>query len=137
MRIVTNTFIIVFLAVQVSIPIRGFVLDKSETRARFSWNMYAKVHQVKASYLYRTADGEQVKFNYKDYFNNPDRATMVHQRDTLPVFHAYLCETLKAEDDRIELYGKVIYRINGGESIELVAYGDDLCAAPNYGVKPP
>lgn len=134
MRTLTNILIIAFLAVQLLLPLRGFIHNPFETRARFSWNMYAKKHEVKVFYYYLTPRGDRVPINYKTHFNNPARATLVHHRDTLPEFHAYLCDVIKQLDQRNQLFGEVISRVNEGEEVELVTHRLDLCSAPNYGV---
>lgn len=137
MRIRTNAFIIAFFALQLLLPIRGFVYDGYETRGRFSWNMYANVNRVRANYAWVTPEGEQIPFNYKEYFNNRFRATLVHHRVTLPKFHAFLCEELEKKHPGGRLYGHVKRKFNDGPEVDLTPpYGADLCTLPNYGVPP-
>ena len=135
MRTKTNAFIIVFFAIQLLLPLPGFIDDGYERRGRFSWNMYANVNRVRASYAFVTPEGEQIPIDYKTHFNNRFRATMVFHRLALPKFHAYLCEELEEQYPDGKLYGHVKRKYNDKDEQDLTpAYGVDLCTADNYGV---
>jgi hypothetical protein len=130
-----NLFLVAFFGLELAIAVPGFVYDKHETRGNFSWNMYSVDHQCDAKYALYLADGRGFPVEYQKAFNRADRAHIVFHRDTLPVFHRYMCEELAAEGsfDRIE--GQVMCRIDEEAPVALVRRGVDICTAPNWGVE--
>jgi hypothetical protein len=135
-RQTTNAFLGAFLAIQLLLPIRGFVRSNLDDPNMFTWNMYATTHFVRVRYEAVTPGASPVLVDYKSHFNNRSRAPLAIHRDTLPRFHAYLCRELKRKDPRVRLYGDVKAQLNGGPWVTLVRPGVELCGAPDHGVVP-
>lgn len=131
---VRNLFVVAFLAVQLILPLRGFWLDKLETRGNFSWNMYSQRYGCRASYFVITPERAVEPVNPRDHFNRPQRASMTYHRDTLPELHRYLCETLEAEGRLGTLRGSMACKLNRQDRVELIEHNGDLCSAPDFGV---
>lgn len=126
-----HVFIVIYLGIQLLVPIRGLVLDKRATRGDFSWNMYADNYACSILYSRRDAEGRTLPVDHRRYFRNTTSMMKVFHRDVLPAFHAQLCDDL----DSSHVEALVSCSINGGPWIDLVRPGVHICAAPGYGVE--
>lgn len=135
MRRLRDVAIVLFLAVQVALALRGLLLDKLETRGNFSWNMYSGTYRCTVGYATVGADGRLEPFDHRAEFVRPERASMVFHRDTLPRFHRHVCERIGADRFGVELRGSVVCG-RGDERVALVATPRDLCTADDHGVAP-
>jgi hypothetical protein len=130
----TNLFLILFLGVQILLPIRGFLLDKFETRGNFTWNMYASRYSCTAGYALVRSSGETVEIDMRKLFRRKGQRGKVSHLDVLPVFHAWLCDDLERRGERGRLLGSVTCRLNNGPPRKLVKEKVNLCGEENYGV---
>jgi hypothetical protein len=130
---VTTAFLVAWLGLQLLLPIRGFLYDKLETRGNFSWNMYSRRYSCHAEYALRRPDGTEIPVDPDDFFRRSGPGKTYH-RDVLPVFHAWLCETMRERGDAGTLLGEVACSRDNGPYRELVAENTRICEAPNFGV---
>jgi hypothetical protein len=133
--VLKNLFLVAFFGLQLAAAVPGFVYDKHETRGNFSWNMYATRHQCSIRYGLVTKDGKLYPIEHEQAFNRPDRAHIVFHRDTLPAFHRFMCEEIGSSEKMSRIHGRVECRIDGRDRQLLVHQDDDICTAPNYGVR--
>ena len=131
-RLLTQFFIMAYLAVQLLVPLRGLVQDKFETRGNFSWNMYSRRYSCGTAYTLH-ADGVVRSIDLALYLRG--QTPKAFHRDTLPRFHAWLCDELDAQRGT-RLIGAVAFcRIDDGPRVDLVRPGIDICVADDYGVE--
>lgn len=130
----TNVFLVVFLLVQLVLPLRGFFTDKYESRGNFSWNMYASKYSCRAAYTLVRGDGRRVEIDLHEKFRLPSHLGKVAHLDVLPSFHAWLCDDLERRGARGRLFGSVHCRLNDDPPRRMVAETVNLCGAENYGV---
>ena len=124
-----------FLLVQLIVPLRGIIRDKLDSRGDFSWNMYSKRYSCRVDYDLVDEYGRTRRISHKDpFYPRKSRAMKVFHRDSLPWFHAHLCERVRESRFGGELYADVSCAINNGDYVRLVAEDTDICTAPNYGV---
>ena len=123
-----------FFAAQLLMPLRGCYYTKHDSRANFTWNMYSQRFQCRMSYLATYEDGPVVEVDPGYFFHRRSRASLVFHRDTLPDFHAYLCEELQESGELARLEGICLCSHNRGEYAPLIRDDVDLCTAENYGV---
>jgi hypothetical protein len=132
----TNIFLLLFLGVQILLPIRGFVSDKFETRGNFTWNMYASKYSCQAGYTLVRSNGEKIPIDVRRKFRREGQLGKVSHLDVLPSFHAWLCSDLEQRGERGRLFGTVTCRLNEGAPRKLVSDTVNLCGEENYGVLP-
>lgn len=137
MPVLRNTFIVVFLALQLALPVRPLLQDRYDSRGHFSWNMYSQNYHCSARYTLTTPSGTTTRIKHEKHFKRSTRANMIWYRDVLPSFHRYLCEYYARKDELQSLSGDVRCSWNGAPSLPLVDPAVDLCRAENYGVPPP
>ena len=130
-----NLFIVVFLIIQVTLPLRGCLYEKFETRGNFTWNMYSTLYSCETQYRLDTPQGEIRWLRLQDYFIRPERFTEVSHSDVLPKFHRWLCDEFSREGELGTLRGYSLCSLNRGPRMELVDRNVNLCTAPNYGVQ--
>ena len=123
-----------FLALQLLLPLRGCIYTKHDSRANFSWNMYSQRFQCQMSYLATYADGPIVEVDHGHFFHRRSRFRFAFHRDTLPAYHAYLCQELRKSGELVRLEGICLCSHNQGEYTPLVRDDVDFCTAENYGV---
>lgn len=131
-----NLLVVAFLAVQLLLPLRGVLWSDHDTQADFSWNMYTRLYECRADY--RLVDGQQrtQKMDIPRFFRAPDRYMTVYRRDTLPRFHAWLCEEHRKRGEPGNIVATVRCSANQGPYVALVRPVHDICSAPDYGVEP-
>ena len=132
-----NVFLVVFLTVQLLVPLRGFIWDKYESEGSFSWNMYSKSYGCTVTYYTIGPDRKVHGLNLDDYFNRPRRVSMTMHRASLVDLHRYLCGRLKEEGRLGTLRGSVECQLNRQPVRQLIATNGDVCTAPNFGVVEP
>ena len=130
----TNIFLIVFLGVQVLLPLRGFVSSKFETRGNFTWNMYASIYSCSTGYTLVRSSGQMVEIDVRKKFRRSSQLGKISHLDVLPVFHAWLCSDLERRGERGRLFGTMSCRLNDGTPRQLVSEKVNLCGDENYGV---
>jgi hypothetical protein len=129
-----NALILLFLAVQLLLPLRGFLRDQFESRGTFSWNMYSTHYVCWVKYTLVGDDGRGSPLDYKAYFNRPSRSSMVLNRAALPEFHAWLCSRLAGEGKLGRLFGAASCSLNDSPRVELIRRDVDVCTAEGYAV---
>ena len=129
-----NGIVIAWLAIQLALPLRGFLRDKFDTAGRFTWNMYAHDYRCGVSYLAVEPGRPIEQIDHRAYFRRPDRAIDAFHRDTLPRFHAHVCAERKEAGRGGILRGRVECTLNGSPRRPLIVVNGDVCSAPNYGV---
>ena len=130
-----NLFILIYLSIQLLLPLRGVFQDKVQSRADFSWNMYSVRYDCQAAYLLTTPDGETKPMPYHKAFYRWDRVKMIFRQDRLPYFHAWLCDGARQNGVLGSIRAKVQCAVSTDEYlVDLVNSSVDLCTAPNYGV---
>jgi len=129
-----NLFIAAFLIIQVTLPLRGYLYDRFETRGNFSWNMYSSTYKCSSLYRLDTPEGEILWPRYQDYFNLQILFTRVFHADYLPEFHRWLCDHFRSQGQLGSLRGYATCFLNNGPPVELVDRTVDICTASNFGV---
>lgn len=129
-----NCGILVFVGFNLSYPLTGLHISKTETWGEFTWNMYSQTYRCGAKYYLLQDDGRAVNVDVREYLRRSGKTGHVFHRDVLPLFHAYLCEQLAAEGRSGTLKGECECSMAGGESEELVDTTANLCTADNHGV---
>jgi len=132
-----SVLIVVYLAVQLVVPLRGFVQDKLASRGNFSWNMYSKRYDCEVEYMASLETGEVLEVDYQRFFRRPDHASMVLHGDVLPEFHRYMCDVLAREAHLVRLDGICLCSLNDGSSFHLIERDVDICTAPDHAVIQP
>ena len=122
-----NAFILVYLALQLTLPIRGCRHDATETRGNFSWNMYSRVYTCNYDYEWVTRYGQVKPVNIKSYFNRSRGVTKTMHADTLPFFHAWLCQTMREKHPQDAVRAFVSVREDDGPTRILIARGTWIC----------
>jgi hypothetical protein len=135
-RTVYSILIALYLAVQLALPVRGFLYDKLTTRGNFTWNMYSKLYECQAAYIATLPGGETVEIDYRRFFKRPDRAQVVFHADVLPRFHEHMCRVLREDDEVERIDGICLCSIHDGTFFDLVERDVDICSAPDHGVIP-
>jgi len=130
-----NLFIVAYLIIQLALPLRGFLYDRFESSAFFTWNMYSNLYLCQHQYRLETPEGETRWLTHEDYFNRPFISMRVFFADVLPEFHRWLCEKYRRQGELENLRGYAICSVNNGPVLKLIDRNVDLCAAPNYGVR--
>ena len=133
-KTVKNAAIIAYLAIQLILPLRGFIWNKHETRGNFSWNMYSQTFQCRVRYRLHKTDGGVGRISHRELFNRPKRAAMVYHRDVLPAFHEFMCEEFRNRGDMEKITAKMSCSLNKGPRVDLVHRSVDICTAENFGV---
>ena len=133
-RVCVNLLLIVFLAIQLVLPLRGFVHDKIETRGNFTWNMYSKRYWCSVRYLLWTPGYIPEPIDHTLHFTRRNVVMNVFHRRELPTFHEFLCAYYEARGRAHELYGSVTCSVNDGPQVDLVPLNTLICSAENYGV---
>lgn len=122
-----NLFILIFLAVQLTLPIRGFVRPKLETRGNFSWNMYSQQYSCQARYVLLTPDGRGLWVDHREYSRVPERISAVFRSDWLPDFNDWLCAELRREAKYGRLKARIRCQHNFGPQVELAEPYEEIC----------
>ena len=130
-----NLFIVTYLIIQVTLPLRGCLYDTFESRGNFSWNMYTTRYECRGQYRLDTQEGETRWLRLEDYFHWPKLWRAVFFAEDLPEFHGWLCDKFRREGELGSLRGYTICTLNNGPEVALMDHNVDLCTAPNYGVK--
>ncbi len=128
-----NLFIGTYLIIQVTLPLRGCLYEKFETRGNFSWNMYSRIYTCWSQYRLDTPEGETHWPANDDHFNR--KADSYFYVEFLPEYNRWLCDKYREEGKLGSLRGYVNCSENRGPLWELVDSSVDLCTAPNYGVR--
>ena len=136
-RIAANVFIVAWILLQLALPLRGFLRAKHDTRGDFSWNMYSRKFKVDQRYVVITPDGRGVRLDLGDYFVRSGRWTSAFHRDTLPAFHAWLCDELPRRGLEGTLVAKASVSEGDGPLVDLVTPNARVCEVEGYGVLPP
>ena len=118
-----NAFLLLFLALQLILPLNGCFNAAQETRGNFSWNMYSRVYSCRYKYEWVSRYGQRTPVNISRYFNRPKLATKIMHRDTLPAFHAWLNARLRVDDPQGSLQARVRSSENEGPYQSLVVSG--------------
>jgi hypothetical protein len=134
MSLARNLFIVVYLAVQVVLPLRALVLERHDTRGHFSWNMYSQNYDCTSIYLLTDPSGETKKVKLSNHFKRGRRTNMIYYRDILPDFNRYLCDYYGRRGRLQTLRADVRCSWNGAAPVPLTDPAVDVCRAPNYGV---
>jgi hypothetical protein len=121
---IASVAIVGWLALQISLPVRGLFVRPSDGGGRFSWNMYASNYACRTGYAFHPTQGSPYVVDPESFFSDRRRARRVFHRDALPPFHAWICERLGP--GRLE--GHVACATDGEPFELLVAPGVDLCA---------
>jgi len=129
-----SALIVTYLAVQLIVPLRGFVQDKLASRGNFSWNMYSQRYDCEVEYMASLKTGEVLEVDYHRFFKHPDRAPTVLHGDVLPKFHQYMCNLVGREAELVRLDGICLCSVNDGSYFHLIERDVDICTAPNHAV---
>lgn len=129
-----NVFVVVFLALQLALPLRGFVYSKLESRGDFSWNMYSQQYSCRVRYLLQPPAGDEVEIDVADYTRHPDRLVGALRHDWLPPFHRWLCSSLEGRGQHGELRARVTCRHDFGRWTEMIEPYGVLCTITDEGV---
>ena len=132
-----NAFVIAYLAVQLTLPLRGFLREKLETRGNFSWNMYSQRYTCEARYVLMTPTGRGLWIDHREYSRVPDQISTVFRADWLPIFNDWLCEELHQQDQLGERRARVRCRHDFGPRVELVEPYREVCSISEQGVLEP
>ena len=132
-----NIFVVCYLAIQLTLPIDGFVRGKMDTRGDFSWNMYSQHYGCDVRYVLLTPDGKGLLVDNKKYSRRPDRINTVFRRDWLPIFNDWLCAELQREGKSGELKARITCRHNHGPMLDLVEPYSRVCSISARGVRQP
>ena len=135
MTLYKNLFIGTYLIIQLTLPLRGCLYEKFETRGNFSWNMYSRIYTCWSQYRLDTPDGDTHWPSSDDYFNREASSEHAFYGDFLPEYHRWLCDKFRREGKLGSLRGYVNCSVNQGPRRELVDRSVDICTAPNYGVR--
>ncbi len=119
-RWATNSFLLVFLFVQLLLPLKGCRHDAGQTRGNFSWNMYAKVYRCSYRYEWVSRYGRVERIDIRSHFNKSKSATKVMHGDVLPVFHAYLRDHYAQTRPQGAVRATVRYSENGAPHQHLI-----------------
>ena len=130
-----NLFIIIYLIIQVTLPLRGFLYERIENRGNFSWNMYTYFYRFQVQYRLDTPQGETHWLAINDYFKRKGSPGTAFIGEFLPKFHRWLCDKFRSEGKLGSLRGYVHGSVNGGTTWDVVDRNVDLCTAPNYGIR--
>ncbi len=130
-----NILIIAYLAIQVALPLRGFLFDKYETRGDFTWNMYSKQYRCGIRYATLTERGPEL-FDHREFFRRERVVMRVFHRRVLPEFHKYLCEeALGDPQSPAYIQGSAKCQLNDKPHQELIRPQVNICEADNYGIQ--
>ena len=129
-----SALIVIYLTVQMLVPLRGFVQDKIASRGNFSWNMYSKRYDCEVAYMASLESGAAFEVDHERFFREPDRAPTVLHGDVLPEFHRFLCQVLHEEGGVVRIDGICLCSVNDGSYFDLIEPDVDICTAPNHGV---
>lgn len=132
-----NLFILTYLALQLTLPLRGYLREKLETRGNFSWNMYSQQYSCDARYVLLTPDGRGLMVEPEDYARRPDRIGTVFRRDWLPVFNDWLCGQLREEAKYGNLEARVRCRHDFRPRVDLLEPYTLICTISEEGVRFP
>jgi hypothetical protein len=122
-RHLMNAFLVLFLTLQLILPLNGCFNPAQDTRGNFSWNMYSRVYRCRYKYEWVSRYGQRDPVDIKRYFNRPKLATKIMHRDTLPAFHAWLNTRLRVDDPQGSLQARIRSSENGGPYQNLVVSG--------------
>ena len=125
-----NVFLLAYLALQLTLPMRGCRHDAIETRGNFSWNMYSRVYTCNYDYEWVSRYGQVKPIDIRKYFNRSRGATKIMHADTLPMFHAWLCNKMRDEHPQDAVRAFVSVREDDRPSRTLVARGTWICSDP-------
>lgn len=137
-RLWTHVFLIVYLVIQLLLPLRGFMLNKYETHGAFSWNMYAYSYRCNIRYNVTTRDGRTRRINLhsRKIFRYRDGNKAIIHREVLPAFHHWLCTDLRPRMKLQTIYAYARCTLNMQPPAELIERDVELCSASHYGVIP-
>jgi hypothetical protein len=129
--------VVIWIAVQVLLPLRCFMVDPLAKPPRFCWNMYSYRSSCTGGYLAIRGDGRRSAINPFTLFPRQSGAFVTFHREHLPAFHSWLCSGLRSTDAAVRLEGEIRCSSAGGEPTFLARRGVDLCTADNFGVLGP
>jgi hypothetical protein len=129
-----SVLIVVYLVIQLVVPLRGFVHDQLSTRANFTWNMYSQRDGCRAIYAATLDSGEVVEIDHHRFLAHPSRVSLIFHSDVLPRFHEHLCRELRVDGRVARVEGLCLCPVDDREYIPLIEEGVDICEAPNHGV---
>ena len=132
-----NAAIIVFLAVQIGLPLPALFTSKTESEGNFSWTMYSHLYVCRATYLLVTEDGMAHRLDPRRFVARPQKHVVLFNRTILPDFHAYLCDGLRQKGHLGRLVGTVECSVDGHQAAHLVGPGADICDDPALGMNLP
>ena len=132
-----SALIAIYLAVQLLLPLRGFVYDKHATQGNFSWNMYSKGYECSVDYTLVKPRERLRRILHRRLLDYPGDVIKLYNRDVLPRLHAWLCEDARRQSRSARIMASGSCRLNGGPWQDLFEPHVDLCTAPNYGVRTP
>jgi hypothetical protein len=132
-----TVFVVAYLLLQVTLPLRGFLREKLETRGNFSWNMYSQLYTCNARYVLLTASGQGLWIDQREYSRDPDRITTVFRSDWLPAFNGWLCDELGRQGRYGTLKARVRCAHDLGPRVELVEPYREVCVISEPGVESP
>ena len=132
-------FIIAYLAVQVALPVRAMILGargiEGESRRDFAWDVYARLMRPVFAYAAVAEDGSTRPLPLADAFRVPSQYFRVLRRDRLPLFHAWLCESLQRDGRDVRVFARVAVASQSSGPVPLARTDVDVCRAENYGVR--
>lgn len=130
----SHFFVVAYVALQLALPLRGCLVEKTQARGDFSWNMYAEYSVTSALYLLTPPNASATQLDPAQYFNRRSAVQKIFFPDRLPAFHAWLCERLRAEGRLGRLSAEISVQAPPQAPRKLALPTMDLCTAPNYGV---
>ena len=134
-RALINVFIVIYLAIQLTLPLRGFLREKLETRGNFSWNMYSQLYSCDARYVLMTPTGRGQWIDHEELTRIPDRIQTVFRDDWLPIFNEWLCDELYEQGRVGNLRARVRCKHDFGPEVELLAPYREVCTISESGVE--
>ena len=134
-RRLRSIFILLFLTVQLILPLRGFLQAKPKSRGNFSWNMYSQRYSCESRYVLLTPDGRGALIQPGDYSRDPDRIGQVFRKDWIAPFNAWLCSELGRQGRLGQLKARARCWHNFRPSVELLEPYQAICTIDEEGVK--
>ena len=126
----SRIFVVVYLVVQVALPLRALFRDPLDSPGDFGWTMYSDLVRCSVSYVRVGADGRDRDVDPRELLNRPSRIGRVLRRDRLPHFPTWLCE------EGLPVYADVRCAAVPAPPRPLTDSEADLCSAADRGVLP-
>jgi len=99
--------------------------------------MYSKRYRCDVEYFV-VQPGKEIRWiPHRALLNRAKQTGHIYNRDTLPRFHAWMCNELRQRLVNASLRGQVSCSLNNSPYVDLLDTDVDLCTAPNHGVLDP